>query len=358
MNKTLQLLMLLCCAFLLMHCKATKKTVKTVSKQKTTTYRIGFYNVENLFDTLDNPLTEGDDFFTPQGRNQWNTERYNKKLNDLARIIDEMGQPVLMGLSEVENESVCRDICKNEQLADAGYAIIHEESPDFRGIDVALLYQKKLFRILETDIIRINFPKEVVEDYTTRDILYVKGVLNKKDTLHIFVNHWPSRRGGLEASEPKRLYVARQLSNYTNNILKGNPKANIVLVGDFNDEPSNKSIVEGLSCKPQDIFDNKAANAPAPSGFFNCMDSLHTRGIGTYNYRGNWNMLDHVIVSSSLKATDAPLQFKKGVIFQRNWMMYKHDRFGLMPSRTYGGPNYYGGFSDHLPVYAEFIRKP
>ncbi len=356
MRNGLKYVLFVTTVLLLMHCKITKKVVETPIESEPKTYRIGFYNVENLFDTLDNPMTEGDDNFTPEGRNLWTTKRYYKKLDDLAKIIDGMGQPVLMGLSEVENKTVCEDLCKRKGLVMAKYDIIHQESPDFRGIDVALLYQKEQFSILETDFIPIHFPKEIVEDYTTRDILYTKGILNKKDTLHVFVNHWPSRRGGLKESEPKRMYVAQQLKIYMDAILKTSPTAQIVMMGDFNDEPSNRSIMEGIGCQPQDIFDDKAPSAkPQRSAFYNCMDSLHVRGLGTYNYRGNWNMLDQIIVSKALQSPKSDLQVSKSVIFQRDWMMYKHDRFGAMPSRTYGGPNYYGGYSDHLPVYVELI---
>ncbi len=302
-------------------------------------YRVGFYNVENLFDTIDSPLRKDDDF-TPQGRNQWTTERYEKKLADLAKIIDKMGQPTLLGLSEVENSRVCRDLARQEVLKAARYIPIHQQSPDFRGIDVALMYKKDDFKVQTSDLIRIDFPAEIVEDYTTRDILYVQGVLDGFEVIHIFVNHWPSRRGGAEASEPKRVYVAQQLRKHTDKILADDPDAHIVMMGDFNDETDNKSTKEILG-----------------GDFMNCMSKLDQEGKGTYNYKGDWSMLDHIIVSDALASGKWRLKALEGVVFREEWMMFKSEKYGPTPNRTYGGPNYYGGFSDHLPVYVDLIAR-
>jgi len=301
------------------------------------TYRIGFYNVENLFDTIDSPL-RNDDEFLPNTKKNWNTERYQKKLNDLAKIISAMGTPTILGLSEVENRAVCQDLADTDALREAGYITVHQQSPDFRGIDVALLVQKDKFRLVTSDLIRIDFPANIVEDYTTRDILYVRGILDGKTELHIFVNHWPSRYGGVKASEPKRVYVAQQLKKYADKILANNPNANIILMGDFNDETDNKSVAVELG-----------------NTFHNCMAALDQAGKGTYNYRGNWNMLDHILVSKALQTGKNGLTASEGTIFREEWMMYQSKKNGATPNRTYGGPNYYGGFSDHLPVYVDLF---
>ena len=329
------------CSLFFWNCKSSK--IPTYKN----TYRIGFYNVENLFDTIDNPL-KPDEEFTPQSKKQWNTERYNKKLNDIAKVINSMQSPAIMGLCEVENETVLQDLTQNTSLNKYNYGIVHRESPDYRGIDNALIYQKKLFEVANVDVITINFPKSVIgeEEYVTRDILYVTGTFNKKETIHIFVNHFPSRYGGMKQSEPKRLYVAQQLKKKIDELFAQNPKANIIVMGDMNDETDNNSIAKTLQALPEP--DNSKT-----STLVNCAAKLDQEGKGTYNFRGNWNMLDHIIVSSPLLSKKSKIGIGEFVIHQEKWMMYDNKKYGLTPNRTYGGTNYYGGFSDHLPVYIE-----
>jgi len=312
-------------------------------------YRIGFYNVENLFDLEDNP-DKIDEYFTPAGETNWNQERYTKKINDLARVIEAMQYPAILGVCEVENLSVCQDFCEETSLSSKGYGVVHFESPDKRGIDNAFLYHKKAFRVISSNNIRIHFPEGYLEeeDYTTRDIIHVTGVFHKKDTFHFFVNHWPSRRGGLEASEPKRTFVAKQIRKEIDAIYTKNPKANIVLMGDFNDEPTNKSVEEVLGA----TMDNSTCQS---TGLYNLMSNLDKEGKGSYNYRGNWNMLDQIIVSCDLANGNTRYSFSEPVIFKAEWMIYKDKKYGDKPNRTYGGPNYYGGFSDHFPVYVDFV---
>lgn len=327
-------------------CSTSKEYLNSDGKRS---YRIGFYNVENLFDLKDNP-DKIDEWFTPEGETNWNQERYTKKINDLARVVEAMKYPAILGLCEVENIAVCKDFCEETSLSSKGYGIIHYESPDKRGIDNAFLYQKKAFRVLSSNNIQIDFPAGYLEeeDYTTRDIVYVKGIFNKKDTFHFFVNHWPSRRGGLEASEPKRTYVAKQIRKEVDAINQKNPKANIVIMGDFNDEPDNKSVQEVLGA----AMDKSACQS---NGLYNLMSNLDKAGKGSYNYRGNWNMLDQIIVSCHLTNNNSGYSFEEPVVFKAEWMIYKDKKYGDKPNRTYGGPNYYGGFSDHFPVYVDFV---
>ncbi len=342
--KNIKLLLFAAIVFLAA-CSTSKDYLDSNGKR---TYRIGFYNVENLFDLKDNPEKIDDDF-TPEGRNNWNQERYTKKINDLARVMEAMKYPAILGVCEVENVSVCKDFCEKTSLSSKGYDVVHFESPDKRGIDNAFLYQKKAFRVLSSDNLRITFPEGYLEeeDYTTRDVVYVHGVFNKKDTFHFFVNHWPSRRGGLEASEPKRTYVAKQIRKKIDQIYGTNPKANIVLMGDFNDEPDNKSVEEVLGAS----MDKSTCQT---KGLYNLMSNLDKAGKGSYNYRGNWNMLDQLIVSCGL-ANGNQYTFSEPVVFKADWMIYKDKKYGAKPNRTYGGPNYYGGFSDHYPIYVDFI---
>lgn len=300
---------------------------------------IGFYNVENFFDTIDAPDKE-DDYFLPSGPTAWNDWRYKKKLVQVLRVYNEMGRPELFGLSEVENMGVLKDLSQkfNNQLD-----IVHFESPDTRGIDVGLLYSREIFELKDKDYIRINFPDSIVENYTSRDILYAALETNKGQELHVFVNHWPSRRGGLLASSPKREHVANSLRDFMRASKLDPKKDNILLMGDFNDEPSNKSISKILG----------AGEPGTNREFYALMFELEQEDKGSYNYRGNWNALDQFIVSPSLfNNQKEDLELTGVQIFKRDFMIYKDEKYGDKPNRTYGGPNYYGGISDHYPIRA------
>lgn len=311
-------------------------------------YKLAFYNVENLFDIEDDPATLDEDF-TPGGVQKWDLERYELKIGKIAQVMDSLGRPNFIGLAEIENKKVLEDLIRAPGLIDEDYGIIHKESPDVRGIDVALLYKKKDFKVLETEFIRVNFPEFIEKDYTTRDILYAKGKLSNGDIIHLFVNHWPSRRGGLEQSEPKRLFVAQHVRKAVDEISRKEPGAKIVIMGDFNDEPDNTSINSVLGALPD-------SSASLEGLLYNCFYSLHAEKKGSYYYRGDWNMLDQFIVSADLRNPQGSLLVKKAAIGDFSWLMYK-GKDGLTPNRTYGGPNYYGGFSDHLPVSIELMGR-
>ena len=249
----------------------------------------------------------------------------------------------MIGLCEVENRKVLGDLISTGALAAAQYSVAHFESPDMRGIDVALLYRGDRFLIDKTEAIPIHFTEE--PNYKTRDILHVSGKI-KKEEFHLFVNHWPSRIGGNEKTEPNRVFVATVLKQKVDEVLAQNPAANIIIMGDMNDEPENKSLLETL-----------AAKAPGSgSTLVNLMLPLDEQDKGTYNFRGNWNMLDNLIVSCSLlNGKGFDVEGRQGYIFRKEWMEYKNKRGAVSPNRTYGGPNYYGGVSDHFPVY--FVLK-
>ncbi len=304
---------------------------------------IAFYNVENLFDTIDNPH-KNDNEFLPASKKRWSEKRYEKKIEDLAKVLGSINEnelPEIIGLCEVENRAVVADLVKSEPLRKGKYKIIHYESPDFRGIDCALIYRPNEFKVLTSFPIRVKFRDK--PNYTTRDILYVKGKTKNREILHIFVNHWPSRIGGLAKSEPRRVEVATLLKSKIDSILTGSPEANIIVMGDMNDEPSNKSLAEVLGAqKPE------SANAE----LVNLMYPVHENKMGSYLYRGNWNMLDNLVVSKSLLDDNGfRCTPEKGFVFHEKWMEYKNKKGEISPNRTYGGPNYYGGISDHFPVY-------
>ncbi len=322
-------------------CTSTQEAVAT-SAITPPTDRVAFYNVENLFDTLDNPLTADDDF-TPAGRQEWTSVRYQEKLNHIAEVMAGIEFPALLGMAEVESIGTLQDLAKQNRLAGYRYEAILQESPDFRGIDVALLYEESVFQPLYINTLTINFPPEIIEDYTTRDILHVAGLYRASDTLHVFVNHWPSRRGGQEESEPRRLYVAEQLRAAVDKLFAQNRDANIVIIGDFNDEPSNRSIQDVLGARAQN-------NTKSMTGLYNAFANRSDDMPGSYNYRGDWNMLDQIIVSKNVEITN-PTIYRKGE------MIFDHPRYGEMPNRTYGGSNYYGGFSDHFPIYVDLLLQ-
>lgn len=308
--------------------------------------RIAFYNVENLFDIYDTP-NKPDEEFLPNGRNKWTQSRYDKKLNQLSKVLKAMDLPNFVGVCEVENEQVIKDWIKNDQLKGRKYGIAHKESNDYRGIDVALLYDADRFEVTDIQTKVLDFPKTITngEEYSSRDLFHVKGTLDGNTTLHFFVNHFPSRRGGLRASEPKRTFVASELRKMINDVLAEDENARIVIMGDFNDEPDNKSI--------EIVLGAKAENTAAEPELINCFAKQDANDEGSYNYRGDWNMLDQIILTDNFFEDGQAYQFDNSVIFRKEWMMYKDPRNGATPSRTYGGPNYYGGFSDHLPVYVD-----
>lgn len=321
------------------------------SKEKRANRRnltVAFYNVENLFDTVDEP-GKNDEEFTPASEKKWDEERYLKKLNDISAVLSSVNEtelPEIIGLCEVENEKVLVDLARTEKLAEGNYRVVHHESFDFRGIDCALLYRPDEFRVTTHFPVRISFKND--PDYKTRDILYVKGKTRNREEFHIFVNHWPSRIGGEEKTEPDRVEVANILRAKIDSVRHTNRNAKIIVMGDMNDEPANKSLSETLG-----------AGIPGENGaeLVNLMYPDDLQNKGSYNFRGNWNMLDNLVVSSNLldkkgfQCTD-----KKGYIFHREWMEYKNNRGEISPNRTYGGPNYYGGVSDHFPVYFKLQR--
>ena len=296
-----------------------------------------FWNVENYFDTYDNPSTK-DEEFTPQGENHWSWKRFEKKRDDIAKTIllaaDEYGEyPALIGLCEIENSFVLEELTENTPLARAGYTFIHKDSPDSRGIDVALLYREEMFTPLEEHYIASSFP--------TRDILYTKGVLNGLDTVHIFVNHWPSKRGGEGNSSTKRMLVSHRARQATDSILQKNPSANIIHMGDFNDTWDSKPLAN------LDQLVNLSQYAEGNEG--------------SYKYKESWSTIDQFLVSENLikrKGTKtgkfSPQWIwceKEMEIFAPEHLLCEDDKYlGAKLRRTYNGPRYIGGISDHLPI--------
>jgi predicted extracellular nuclease len=305
------------------------------------------YNVENLFDTIDDP-NKDDNEFLPGTKSDWNTDKYKKKLKNLAQVIAAINKyelPEIVALLEIENVNVITDLVNESFLVKADYGIVHQDSPDERGIDVALIYRKSEFICLEQKAIKIFYDFE--PEKKTRDILYVKGELKNNEIIHFFVNHWSSRREGQEISESKRLYTAKLLREKSDEIFRKDSKAKIIILGDFNDEPTNKSlntVLRAANCK----------NRSDKTQLINLMYDKHILGYGTYFYRGQWNMLDNIVVSQSILSSPGKFEvsFDGGQIFSKSWMMYENTKAGeFAPKPTYIGNTYHAGYSDHLPVY-------
>jgi hypothetical protein len=318
------------------------------SQQNEVSYKVMFYNAENLFDTYDDSLIN-DEEFLPEGDRFWNNHKYYSKLTNIYKVIVAVGgwePPAIIGLCEIENRKVLNDIVNNTPLVKFEYQIIHKESPDRRGIDVGLLYRKELFQPISYEAIPINFPDN--PESKTRDILYVKGIVKKTDTLNIFINHWPSRWGGQLESEDRRLFVASVLRAKVDSIFKSNPKSNIIITGDFNDYPDNKSINEVLNAS-QDF--NQIENIQ----LYNLSSYLYkSKNIGSHKYQGEWGVLDQFIVSGNLLSEEHKFYTTLDDIhiFKADFLLEPDEGYyGYMPKRTFIGYKYNGGFSDHLPTY-------
>ena len=314
-------------------------------------FKVAFYNVENLFDTKnDEGIRDGD--FTPEGNIVWDQEKYNKKLNDIARVIstiDSVNLPVIIGLAEVENLGVLQDLTTKTRLKDGNYDIVHFESPDERGIDVALLYRRGLFTPLHARPYPLTFDFD--KDDKTRDMLYVKGIAGKDDTLHIMVNHWPSRSGGKEKSDPKRMAAAKSVRGVADSIFRFNPHANIIIMGDLNDNPTDDNVYKTLNAK-------RVNGSTEGQTLYNLAIRKFENGEGTLYWR-SWDLFDQIIVSGNILNGNSnyELRSKDIEILKKDWMLYERRDGKKVPNRTAGRSDYYGGYSDHLPVFIEFSMK-
>jgi hypothetical protein len=294
-----------------------------------------------------------DNEFTPDAIRHWNFNRYYRKLNNLSKVLIAAGEwesPGIVGLSEVENDMVLAELIRRTPLKKFDYSFVHYDSPDERGLDVALLYRHEILKVLYSKPFRIKFPFDSL--HKTRDILYVKGLIINRDTIHLFVNHWPSRREGKEESDQRRAYAASVLKSKADSIKSINNNAYIIIMGDFNDEPSDKSISQILSAKCDTSNLTK-------SDLYNLMCENKISGEWTYFYKYLFMrqklLIDQFIVSSNLLHTTGKyyIDKRKGYIFKPDWILKTDKEGDNKPFSTYTGPHYNGGFSDHLPVYID-----
>jgi len=334
--------------FLFFYCSFTLSAQK-FSPQCENTQRIMFYNVENLYDTK-HDSTKNDFEFLPDGIRHWTDYRFYTKLKQLYKVFAANGTPeppAVIALCEVENDFVIRKLIETTPLKNFGYGFVHYESPDPRGVDCALLYRKQHFELFDSRPFRITFPFDTASK--TRDILYVKGLLFDEQMIHIFVNHWTSRFGGSAATIPKRNYIAQFLRAACDSILNDNPNANILILGDLNDDPTDESVSHFLC----------GQKSPSDTLFLtNLSLPLFHQGKGTLKHGAFWNLFDQVIVSPALMNGRNGLQIcNDAIIFDHDFLFVEDEtHLGKKLFRTYNGMTYAGGYADHLPVGVD-IKK-
>ena len=318
---------------------------------------IAFYNLENLFDYEDDPLTFDNDR-TPNGKDHWTADHYYSKLKNMATVLAEIGQevtgnsPAIIGVCEIENRRVLEDLLNQEPLSRVNYGIIHFDSPDRRGIDVAFLYQKKIFTPTHyvTVPLLIYDDNDISKRVFTRDQLVVSGVLDG-EKIHIIVNHWPSRSGGEARSRPKRMKAASLNKRLIDSLFSADPYAKIITMGDLNDDPISPSIKKVLKTK------RKQQNV-SQKGLYNPMEAMYRKGLGTLAWRDSWNLFDQIIISAAfLKKDYSTYQFYQAGIYNKPYLMSSTGPYLGYPFRSYTDAGFTGGYSDHFPVYLYIIKK-
>ena len=319
-------------------------------------HTISFYNVENLFDTI-NDVNKNDEASPIMEIQNGRAEIYQKKLINLSRVISEIGfsetksLPTIVGLSEVENKKVIEDLIGTGKLKNGNYGISHFDSPDRRGIDVALIYRKDFFEVLNENSHYLElYSFNSGDRYYTRDQLVVDGLL-EGERMFFIVNHWPSRSGGEMRSRPSRNKAAELNMSIIDSLRSVHKNPKIMTMGDFNDDPKNESIKKILSAKKDrgNVKDNE---------LYNPYERIHSKGVGTLAYRDNWNLFDQIILSGTfLDQSFKDFSLYKSLIYNKKYLFNQSGRFKGYPFRSFGGGSYLDGFSDHLPVYVLLIKE-
>jgi hypothetical protein len=321
--------------------------------QQNNTIAIGFYNLENYYDTINDPIVD-DDEFTPEGANAYTPAVFKKKVENLVEVLSQMGIDktpdglAIVGVAEIENEAVLQVLCNHPKLKPRRWKVVHFDGPDGRGVDVGLLYNSNLFKVIHAASLTV--PVEP-GDRPTRDVLWVSGKIANMDTLHVFVNHWPSRRGGENLTREKRKIAASVSKKIIDSLMKENPLTKVIVMGDLNDDPINASVTEVLKAKAK-VDDVKAG------GLFNPWIAFYRRGIGTLAYQDAWSLFDQIIISYGfLKRSAGGLQYKEAEIFNKPFMIEKFGQYRGYPKRSYSGGVWNDGYSDHFPTIVYFTIR-
>lgn len=327
----------------------------TIQQQRKEVCVVGFYNLENLYDTIDNPAVN-DDEFTPKGAKRYNSRIYFDKLHKLAAVISGLGTDVspdgsaILGVAEVENDTVLQDLVRHPLLRGRHYQVIHFDSRDIRGVDVGLLYQPAYFVPLRAEKLYVPLPGNSKEARFTRDILYVEGTLSG-EPVHIYVNHWPSRRGGEVRSAPARAAAARVCRQHAEKISANDSLAKMILMGDLNDDPDSPSITRVLGAKA-------ITTGLGTREWYNPWLHFYKKGIGTLAHRDSWGLFDQILLTGSwITGDDKGWRFVKAGIFTRDFMKEDRGNFKGYPMRTWDGNSYRGGYSDHFPTFVTLARE-
>jgi hypothetical protein len=323
------------------------------SDKKFVIANIGFYNLENLFDTIDSPDTD-DAEFLPNGINRWDGARYNEKLKNMAYAISQIGReflpipPMILGVSEIENKQVLVDLTQTETLKPFKYGIVHYDSPDKRGVDVGLIYQTEYFKLTNSRSHRLNYSNDTA--FRTRDQLVVSGLLIG-EPIHIIVCHWPSRSGGEARSRPLRVAAAQLTRHIIDSIEAIDPNAKIVMLGDLNDDPTNESMMEYVSAKGE-------KSEVTTKDMYNPYYNMFKKGTGSLAFRDAWDNFDQIVVSPGLLSTDeTKLNYYSAKIYNADFLTQTKGQFRGYPKRTFSFGVYQGGYSDHYPVYILLVKK-
>ena len=331
----------------------------SLSAQDDTNYKvaaIGFYNLENFFDTLDTPNTNDADFL-PNGRLAWNTAKYISKQANMAKVISQLATEVspdgvaMLGVAEVENRKVLEDLVQQPALKARKYQIVHFDSPDERGIDCAFLYQPKYFKVTSAQAMpTILIDSKTGERDFTRDILYVTGLFDG-EPVHVMVGHWSSRLGGESGSAWRRAVSAGVCRHLADSIRTVNPNAKIIIMGDLNDDPTSKSLTQVLNAK-------RSSENLQNDELYNPMYDLYKSGNGTMAYHDAWSLFDQMVLSKGFVSKQTGgWQMYKAVVFRQPWLLQTEGTFRGYPFRTFVGDIFIDGYSDHLPVYLLMLKK-
>jgi len=313
---------------------------------------IGFWNVENLYDTL-NDVWKNDEEFTPSGKNAWTGPRYWTKIDHLAEVISQMATDVtpdglaILGLCEIENKSVVEDLVKNVRLKKRNYKVVHIEGLDARGVDPSFIYNPTYFKVTKS----VSYKVTLITDsaHKTRDILVVSGLFNG-EPLSVLVNHWPSRRGGELASRPNRNAAAKVARHIADSIVKANPEAKIAIMGDLNDDPTNECVKKHIGT----YGDMKDAVA---GDYFNPMEKLFADGIGSLAWKDSWNLFDQILLNKPFLGEYLSWNYYTVRVYNKAFLKSDYGNFKGYPFRTYSGAAYTGGYSDHFPVYIVIAKE-
>ncbi len=323
------------------------------SDKKLLTVSVGFYNLENLFDTINDPNTN-DEEFLPGGKNHWTLERYLKKVDNMAYAISRIGDnlmplpPMILGISEIENRSVVEDVVKNDNLKKYNYQIVHYDSPDRRGVDVGLIYNPSYFTVTNSAVHRLDYSNDT--SFRTRDQLVVSGTIYG-ETLHIIVCHWPSRRGGEARSRPLRNAAADLSRHIIDSLLALDANAKVIMMGDLNDDPNDVSLLERVNAK------SERADVDSKS-MYNPYYNMYKKGDGSLAYRDAWNNFDQIMVSPALvKAGNSSFTIKSAKIYNANFLTNTKGQYRGYPFRTFSYGSFIGGYSDHYPVYILLVKE-